>query len=177
MLGEIAPLHVRRDVFIPPIFFPRAVSVIGPGVGVGVGVEVGVPVGVGVGVAIPLVTAARISTRPQPKMLFGGPAVPHWVEAILTAALFKAARLGSIWFCKLGIADQSRAMAPAICGVAMEVPLAIVYALSELLEADRVFVPGAVISGFIRPLPSIVAGPRLLKEAIVSLLVFSAPTV
>ena len=34
-------------------------------------------------------------------------------------------------------------MAPAICGVAMEVPLAIVYALSELLLADRVFVPGA----------------------------------
>ena len=68
-------------------------------------------------------------------------------------------------------------MAPAICGVAMEVPLAIVYALSEVLLAERVLVPGAEISGFIRPLPSIVAGPRLLKEAMVSVPVFSAPTV
>ena len=59
----------------------------------------------------------------------------------------------------------------------MEVPLAIVYALSEVLEAERVLVPGAVISGFIRPLPSAVTGPRLLKEAIVSVPVFSAPTV
>ena len=61
-LAEVAPLHLRRDVFIPPTFFPRALSVIGPGVGVGV--AVGVAVGVGVGV--PLVTAARISTRPHP---------------------------------------------------------------------------------------------------------------
>jgi hypothetical protein len=59
----------------------------------------------------------------------------------------------------------------------MEVPSANVYALSELLEADRVLVPGAVISGFIRPLPSTVAGPRLLKNAMVSVPVFSAPTV
>jgi hypothetical protein len=58
----------------------------------------------------------------------------------------------------------------------MEVPLAFVYALSELLEADRVFVPGAVISGLMRLLPSTVTGPRLLKVAIVSKPVFSAPT-
>lgn len=56
-------------------------------------------------------------------------------------------------------------------------PLANVYALSEVFEADRVLVPGAAMSGFIRLLPSIVAGPRLLKEAIVSVPVFSAPTV
>jgi len=90
--------------------------------------------------------------------------------------LFKAARLGSIWFCKLGIADQSSAIAPAMCGVAMDVPSANVYALSEALDAERVLVPGAVMSGFIRPLPSIVTGPRLLKEAMVSVPVFSAPT-
>jgi len=59
----------------------------------------------------------------------------------------------------------------------MEVPLANVYALSAVLEADRVLVPGAVISGFIRLLPSTVTGPRLLKEAIVSVPVLSAPTV
>ena len=75
------------------------------------------------------------------------------------------------------MADQRSAMAPAICGVAMEVPLASVYALSEVLEADRVFVPGAAISGFIRPLPSTVTGPRLLKKATLSVPVFSAPTV
>jgi hypothetical protein len=33
--------------------------------------------GGGVGAA-----AARISTLPQPYTLFGGPAAPHWVEAI-----------------------------------------------------------------------------------------------
>ena len=59
----------------------------------------------------------------------------------------------------------------------MEVPLANVYALSEVLVAERVLVPGAVISGFIRLLPSTVTGPRLLKEAIVSVPVFRAPTV
>ena len=58
----------------------------------------------------------------------------------------------------------------------MDVPLANVYALSAVLEAERVLVPGAVISGLIRLLPSTVTGPRLLKEAIVSKPVLSAPT-
>jgi hypothetical protein len=59
----------------------------------------------------------------------------------------------------------------------MDVPLAVVYALSLALLAERVPVPGAVISGFVRLLPSLVTGPRLLKEAMVSLPVFKAPTV
>ena len=59
----------------------------------------------------------------------------------------------------------------------MDVPLAVVYALSLVLEHERVPVPGAVMSGLIRPLPSAVTGPRLLKEAMVSLPVFKAPTV
>src|SRR6266700_6233656 len=70
MLAEVAPLQVRRDVFIPPTFLPRALSVIGPAVGVGVGV----------GEA--LVTAARISTRPHPKTLFGIPVLLHRVVLI-----------------------------------------------------------------------------------------------
>src|SRR5262249_36956337 len=41
-LGEVAPLHFRRDVFIPPTFFPWPLSSIGPGVAVAVGVGVGV---------------------------------------------------------------------------------------------------------------------------------------
>ena len=57
------------------------------GLGLGVGVVVGVAltvavavavaVAVGVGVGVPPPTAARISTRPQPYTLFGGPAAPH----------------------------------------------------------------------------------------------------
>jgi hypothetical protein len=48
------------------------------------------------------------------------------------------------------MADHNSAIAPEICGVAMDVPLAVVYALSPLLEHERVPVPGALISGFIR---------------------------
>lgn len=59
----------------------------------------------------------------------------------------------------------------------MDVPLAIVYALSLVFEHERVLVPGAVISGLMRLLPSAVTGPRLLKEAMVSVPVFRAPTV
>ena len=59
----------------------------------------------------------------------------------------------------------------------MDVPLTVVYELSPVLLHERVPVPGAVISGFIRLLPSAVTGPRLLKAAIVSVPVFNAPTV
>ncbi len=59
----------------------------------------------------------------------------------------------------------------------MDVPLAVVYALSLALLAERVFVPGAQISGLMRPLPSRVTGPRLLKPAIPSVPVTSAPAV
>jgi hypothetical protein len=58
----------------------------------------------------------------------------------------------------------------------MDVPLANVYALSAVLEAERVFVPGALMSGLMRLLPSAVTGPRLLNVAMVSVPVFSAPT-
>jgi len=59
----------------------------------------------------------------------------------------------------------------------MDVPLAVVYAVSLLLEHERVPVPGAAMSGLMRLLPSAVTGPRLLKEAIVSVPVVRAPTV
>jgi hypothetical protein len=94
-----------------------------------------------------------------------------------TAALSKTVRLMSTWCRRLGNAHQSKPIAPAICGVAMDVPLAVVYALSLVLEHERVPVPGAVISGLIRPLPSLVTGPRLLKEAMPSVPVTSAPAV
>jgi len=40
--------------------------------------------------------------------------------------LSKAVRLALIWCRRLGIAHQSKPIAPAICGVAMDVPLAVV---------------------------------------------------
>jgi hypothetical protein len=49
--------------------------------------------------------------------------------------------------------------------------------VSLLLQAERVLVPGALMSGLIRPLPSLVTGPRLLKLAMVSVPVFKAPAV
>jgi hypothetical protein len=90
------------------------------------GVAVGDGVGLGVGVGLGIPTAAAISTRPQPYTLLGGPAVPHAVEEIKTAALSKASRLIWIWCRRLGIAHHNKPIAPAVCGVAMDVPLAVV---------------------------------------------------
>ena len=59
----------------------------------------------------------------------------------------------------------------------MDVPVMVPYALSEVLRLERMSVPGAVISGFNRWLPSIVTEPRLLKGAMVSVPVVRAPTV
>jgi hypothetical protein len=94
-----------------------------------------------------------------------------------TAELFKASRLAESWCRKLGIADHSKAIAPAVCGVAMEVPLKFAYEVSLAFVHERVFVPGAQMSGLMRLLPSAVTGPRLLNPAIVSVPVFSAPAV
>jgi hypothetical protein len=94
-----------------------------------------------------------------------------------TAELFKASRLAVSWCRKLGTADHSRAIAPEMWGVAMDVPLAVVYALSPVLVHERVPVPGAEMSGLIRLLPSAVTGPRLLNPAIVSVPVVKAPAV
>ena len=96
---------------------------VGPGVAVGDAVAVGVAVAVGEAhspdrESLPLLfrypdygrgggvgrgrgtvvrfTAARRSSRPQPKTLFGGPASPHWVEEIKCAVWFKASRLAVI---------------------------------------------------------------------------------
>ena len=93
-----------------------------------------------------------------------------------TAVLFSASRLAGSWCRRLGMADQSKAIAPAMCGVAMEVPLKFAYEESLAFVHERVPVPGAEISGLIRPLPSAVTGPRLLKEAMLSVPVLRAPT-
>src|SRR5439155_26004091 len=115
---------------------PAAVAV---GVAVGVGVpgphEEGVPVAVavgdgeGVGDGVPI--AAAISTRPHPYTLFGGPASPHWVEGMCTAALSKAPRLAVIWCRRLGSARHTTAMAPAMRAVAVAVPPRLVKQVSQ----------------------------------------------
>ena len=89
--------------------------------------------------------------------------------------LFKASRLAVIWCRKLGRADQSNAIAPASCGVAIDVPLKFAYELSLALVDERVPVPGAEMSGLIRLLLSAITGPRLLNEAMVSVPVTNAP--
>jgi hypothetical protein len=89
----------------------EAGEAVGDGVGLGVGVGDGIP------------TAAEISTRPQPYVLFGGLGPPHVVSEIKCAALSNASRLGWIWWRRLGNAHHSKAIAPAMCGVAMDVPL------------------------------------------------------
>jgi hypothetical protein len=63
--------------------------------------------------------------------------------------------------------------APEMCGVAMDVPLKFAHELS-LARWTSVLVRGSDIR-LDRLLPSIVTGPRLLKEAIVSVPVFNAP--
>jgi hypothetical protein len=51
--------------------------------------------------------------------------LPLHIESTLmwTAELFKASRLAVSWCRRLGIADHSKAIAPAMCDVAMDVPL------------------------------------------------------
>jgi hypothetical protein len=57
----------------------------------------------------------------------------------------------------------------------MDVPLKFAYELSLVLVDERVPVPGALMSGLIRLLLSAMTGPRLLKDAMVSLPVINAP--
>jgi hypothetical protein len=69
------------------------------------------------------------------------------------------------------------ATAPTVWGPAMLVPLAGSYSLSEVRpQLDRMLTPGAVTFGFKRLLPSTVTGPRLLKPAMLVLLLLVAPT-
>src|SRR5438445_13513766 len=72
MLAEVAPLHLRRDVFIPPILLPRPVSSIDAGVAVGVAVAVAVAVGVGVGVGV--TPGSNVSAVARMPSLFFPPA-------------------------------------------------------------------------------------------------------
>ena len=73
----------------------------------------------------------------------------------------------SIWVTlKAVFADRMSATQPAVCGLAIEVPLIVRY--PPLFHAERMLKPGELTSGLV----SLVSdeGPRLLKLAIASLL-------
>src|SRR5436190_13698508 len=76
MLPEVAPLQVRRTVFIPPTLRPAALSVIGAGVGVGVGV--------GLGVAAQYLPPMLESSRPA-QTIISLPLLVHTAVCILRA--------------------------------------------------------------------------------------------
>lgn len=61
-----------------------------------------------------------------------------------------------------GAADQSSATAPATCGVAIDVPLMVLY--DEPGQVERMLTPGAEMFGFIEP--STRDGPKPEKFAI-----------
>jgi hypothetical protein len=118
-----------------------------------------------------LLCAASASTRPQPKWLFGRTWMPphpfpFWGTvtfgfAVEVSRVFVAA----ICLTRPGLPDQRSATTPTTCGPAIEVPWKTAYALSLLLVDDLVLTPGAAMSGLMRPDPSVVTGPRLLKLA------------
>ena len=65
-----------------------------------------------------------------------------------------------IWLgVQVGLADFSRAAAPVMCGVAIEVPVWTLLPV-PLPEAAMILVPGAVMSGLTTPIG--ITGPRPL---------------
>ena len=106
------------------------------------------------------------------------PAVPHWVRRNKMCRVIQSSR---DWR-RFGAASlESRTTATPSRRKCAEWPWTCRWQsymhYHRCCEHERVFVPGAVMSGLMRLLPSAVTGPRLLKPAIVSVPVFSAPTV
>ena len=103
---------------------------------------------------------------------------PHCVpfETVMfgLALLFSAALVAAMSRTSAGFACQSSATTPTTCGPAIDVPEKDAYAESLVFVADRFGFPGAAMSGLIRPDPSSVTGPRLLKLARLKRPVFSA---
>ena len=94
---------------------------------------VGVGVGVGPGVA-PLLTNSRRFGEPVPGLvtLFG-------VEAVISASATCAGEAA-------GVAPRTSAAAPATCGVAIDVPLIVLVAVSLVFQAEVIALPGAKMS-------------------------------
>src|SRR6266516_1912792 len=94
---------------------------------------------------------------------------PHWLPLpdvrFGLAVLSSSALVAAMFLASSGCSDQSRATTPTTCGPAIEVPPRLRYDVSLVLYEDRLLTPGAAMSGLMRPEPSIVTGPRLLKPA------------
>src|SRR4030095_15942779 len=116
--------------------------------------------------------AERASTRPHPNVLLGtwSPGTSPQVSLIVRGAAV-AVRLFSIESgspIKSGLPERRSATTPTTWGPAVLVPLKDAYPPPG--TRDRTLTPGAEMSGFMRPLPSIVTGPRLEKPAMSSLM-------
>ena len=129
--------------------------------GVGAGVGAGAGAGVGAGAGAPAFTPSLPSApgtliRPKPVLLFLLPA--------LLALVYRAFLMPSTLV--PGLADSSRAAAPAAIGLACEEPLSAPYC--PFGKALVISTPGAAMSGFTNtPLMVLfqLTGPRLLKLA------------
>jgi len=105
---------------------------------------------------------------PQPFPLFG-------TEMAGSAVLVRRCFVAAISLPSSGRADHSRATTPTTCGPDIDAPLKIAYAVSLVCTEERTLTPGPTMSGFRRPEPSTVTGPRLLKLARAFVLLLMAP--
>src|SRR5687768_3931884 len=75
------------------------------------------------------VTAASASRRPSPQTLLSAAVPPQDVSLTSIAVESRIARVALMSPTRAGAADHIRAMVPAVCGDAIDVPLAVAYAL------------------------------------------------
>src|SRR5574341_1563905 len=103
------------------------------------------------------------------------PGTPPQVCVVVCGKAVRSISVSNLSTCPRsdGSTEINRAANPATCGAAMLVPLREPYPPPGKLELTPT--PGADTSGFRRLLLSTVTGPRLLKLAMLSLLVV-APT-
>src|SRR5262245_11677879 len=98
--------------------------------------------------------------------------MPPHCDPLLTvmfglAVLFSKASVASMFRESAGCACQSSATTPTTCGPAIDVPLHVCpeYWVSLPFSEEFTLTPGAEMSGLMRPEPSTVTGPLLLKPA------------
>ena len=96
----------------------------------------GVGVGVGVGVGPPPVNREKSSRLGEPVPAF---VTLFGVELLMIAAVTVAGEA-------LGFVSRNNAATPATCGVAIDVPEIVLVAVSLVLHADVILLPGAKMS-------------------------------
>ena len=108
-------------------------------------------------------TAASASSRPWPNSFVHEPVPPQLAAGTGVAVAFRTCSIASTLPLIAGCAEISSATVPATCGVAIDVPLD--EPKPPPGKHERTLTPGAAMSGLMRPLPSMVTGPRLEKPA------------